>query len=126
MSFPKQDTKLGEYEIEKGTEVALILYISHTSPENYPEPKKFDPDRFLDKSPNNPNRIDAGTHLPFSQGKRACIGKLMALLEIKFLLTTMLLKYELKKPKDFKIDADHHRGSISFKNVPIIFEKRQE
>lgn len=120
-----QDTKIGEFEIEKGVEIMLIPYLSHRSPDHYVEPEKFDPERFLDKTPNNPNKINAGTFLPFSHGKRNCIGKLLATLELKYLIVTMLLKYELKKPKDFKIEADHFRGSVAFKNVPIIFEKRQ-
>ena len=87
---------------------------------------KFDPDRFMDKSPNNPNKIEVGTYLPFSAGKRACIGKLLATLEIKYLVTRMLLNYKLKKPKDFKVRADEFRGGITFRELPIIFEKRQD
>lgn len=121
----KQDTKLGEFEIEKGTEVAMILNIVHTLPEYYPEPKEFDPERFMDKSSNNPNKITLGSYLPFSIGRRACIGKLLAVLEIKFLLVTMLLKFKLKKPKDFKIEEDHFRGGAGVQNLPIIFEERQ-
>lgn len=79
----------------------------------------------MDKSPNNPNRIEAGTFLPFSTGRRNCVGKLLAVLEMKYLLVILLLQYELKKPKDFKIEADHFRGGMSFRNMPIIFEKRQ-
>ena len=120
-----KDTKVGEYDIPAGTEIALILYISQTSPDNWVNPKKFDPERFMDKSAENPNRIDSGTFLPFSQGKRHCIGKILASLEMKYLLTKMLLKYELKKPKDFKIVAQHFRGGAGLKNLPIIFEERQ-
>ena len=43
----------------------------------------------------------------------------------QYLLVTMLLKYELKKPKDFKVEAAHFRGSRTVINLPIIFEKRQ-
>lgn len=124
-TFHSKDTRLGEYEIKRGTEIALLVYITHISPEHFPDPMKFDPDRFMDKSPNNPNKIDVGTYLPFSQGKRVCIGKLLASLEIKYLITKMLLKYKLKKSKDFKITADSFRGGITFRNVPIIFEKRE-
>ena len=115
---------------------------------------KFDPDRFMDKSPNNPNKF--GTYLPFSAGKRVCIGKLLATLEIKvtiiivlistnysnfvcridhstcsfsrkqYLVTKMLLNYKLKKPTDFKVGADEFRGGVTFRDLPIIFEKRQD
>ena len=120
-----RDTKIGDIPIEKDTEILLVNYISHMSPENFPDPTKFDPERFMDKSADNPNKIEAGTFLPFSQGPRACVGKLLAILEMKYLLTTMLLKYKLKKPKDFKIEAQHFRGGMSFVNVPILFEERK-
>jgi len=120
-----KDTKIGEFEIEKGVEIALIPYLSHRSPDHYVEPEKFDPERFLDKSPNNPNKFDAGAFLPFSQGKRNCIGKLLATLEMKYIIVTTLLKFELKKPKDFKVEADDFRGGRAIKNLPILFGKRQ-
>ena len=102
-----------------------MVYAAHTTPEHFPDPMKFDPERFMDKTPNNPNRIDAGTYLPFSQGKRACIGKLLATLEIKYLLAQILLKYKLKKPPGFKVIVDGFRGGVAFRSVPAIFEKRK-
>ena len=86
---------------------------------------KFDPERFMDKSPHNPNKIGVGTYFPFSVGKRACLGKLLATLEIKFLITTILLKYKLVKPKDYKVVSDSFRGGVTFRSMPIIFEKRE-
>lgn len=128
-SVPKraaQDTMLGEYKLKKGTEINLLIYIVHTSPEHYPDPLKFDPERFMDKSSNNPNRIEAGTYLPFSQGRRACIGKLLGPLKLKYLITSILLKYRLKKPDDFKIVTESLRGGVRFTKMPIIFEKREQ
>ena len=119
------DTKLGEYEIKKGTEIGLLVYVAHTRPEHFPDPMKFDPERFMDKSPNNPNQIHAGSYLPFSQGKRACIGKLLATLEIKYLITVLLLQYKLVKPPGFKVGSDSFRGGITFRNVPLTLEKRE-
>ena len=79
----------------------------------------------MDKSPSNPNRIDAGTFLPFSQGRKACLGKLLATLELKYFTVQLLLNYELKKPVGFKIGADSVRGLDSIKSLPIIFERRK-
>lgn len=116
---------VNEQPIKKDTEINLLIYISHTSPENFPDPLKFDPERFMDKSSNNPNRIEAGTYLPFSQGKRACIGKLLGTMKLKCLVVSMLLKFELKKPPGFKVVTESLRGGMRFTNVPVIFEKRQ-
>lgn len=78
----------------------------------------------MDKSSSNPNRIETGTFLPFSTGRRACLGKLLATLVLKYLTVQVLLEYELKKPAGFKIEVESVRGFESVKSLPIIFERR--
>ena len=80
------------------------------------DPKKFDPERFLDKSPSNPNRIETGTFLPFSHGRKACLGKLLATLELKYLTVQVLLNFDLKKPVGFKVENESIRGFDTIKS----------
>lgn len=119
-----KDTKLGEFDIKRGQIIYLIPYITHTSSDNYPDPKKFNPQRFLDKSSNNPNQINAGTFLPFSNGRKSCLGKNLATLEMKYLVVRLLLDYELSKPADFKMEEIGVRGETTVKTMPILFHKR--
>lgn len=58
------------YKIPKGTQIGLQIYDLHHNPELYPNPEKFDPERFL---PDNLNR-HSFAYLPFSGGPRNCIG----------------------------------------------------
>lgn len=44
----------------------------HMNPDYFPEPKKFDPLRFL---PGNIDSIANYAYLPFSAGPRICVGK---------------------------------------------------
>lgn len=92
---------------------------------NSADPKKFDPERFMDKSSANPNRIEMGTFLPFSHGRKACLGKLLATLELKYLTVQILLNYDVNKPVGFKVEAESIRGFDSIKSLPVIFEKRK-
>ena len=62
--------------------------------------------------------------MPFSTGKRACLARLMATLELKFLTVQVLLNFDLKKPIGFKVETESARGFESIKRMPIIFERR--
>ena len=105
-----KDTQLGEYKLEKGTVVHMITYLNHTCDDYFPDAEKFDPNRFLDKSSSNKNEINRSEiYLPFSTGNRQCIGMRFALLEIKYLITRVLLEYDVFKPEGFKLEEVSRR-----------------
>lgn len=56
--------------IEKGVLVWIPLMGLHRDPQYYPEPDRFDPDRFEGN-----NFKPTSTYLPFGDGPRICIGK---------------------------------------------------
>lgn len=61
-----------KFLFEKGIAFWIPVYGIHHDPNYYPDPEKFDPDRFSDENKNN---ILPGTYLPFGSGPRNCIGK---------------------------------------------------
>ena len=63
---------MGDYEIEKGTEIILITYMSHLSSDNYEDPRTFNPNRFLKDS--DINKGDS-LFMSFGLGPKACLGK---------------------------------------------------
>ncbi|XP_063908644.1 cytochrome P450 4c3-like [Zophobas morio] len=99
-SVPLISRKLGEelvtatgYRIPKDNFVHLQIYDLHHNAEFYPDPEKFDPDRFL---PENTKNRHAFAYLPFSAGPRNCIGQKFAMLELKAALCGILSKYILE------------------------------
>lgn len=80
----------------KGSNAVILAYMIHRDEKYYPNPEKFDPDRFLTE--NSFNRYPYA-YIPFSAGKRNCVGQRFALMEEKVILTHILRKFEIKSLK---------------------------
>lgn len=72
-----------------GTFVTILAYMIHRNPEIFPEPEKFNPERFL-----NGQYIHPFAHVAFSAGPRNCIGQRFAMLELKCALSKLLRAFE--------------------------------
>ncbi|KAI9552449.1 hypothetical protein GHT06_022815 [Daphnia sinensis] len=76
--------------IKRGTIVTVPSFALHYDPDNYPEPEKFNPDRWTadNKAERNPY-----TFMPFGMGPRNCVGMRFAIEEIKIALCTMIQQF---------------------------------
>ncbi|EDW10178.1 probable cytochrome P450 4d14 [Drosophila mojavensis] len=87
-----EDVTLNGKRFAAGTNIILIIYNAQRDPDFFPEPEKFNPDRF---SPENNGNIDVFAYAPFSAGPRNCIGQKFAMLEMKSTVSKMLRHFEL-------------------------------
>lgn len=62
--------------LEKGTPVLIPQHGLHWDSKYFPNPERFDPERFSDE---NKHKIQSYVYLPFGDGPRNCIGKLFCL-----------------------------------------------
>lgn len=83
---------------------------------------KFNPDRFLDKTSMNENKIDYWW--PFGAGNKNCIGMRLAAIEIKYFLVKTLLSYDVYKPADAKLELQSARGFVGYRSLSLGFRKR--
>ncbi|EDW00775.1 probable cytochrome P450 4d14 [Drosophila grimshawi] len=87
-----EDITLDGKRFPADSNLILLIYHAQRDPEYFPEPEKFNPDRF---SPENINNIDVFAFAPFSAGPRNCIGQKFAMLEMKSTISKMLRHFEL-------------------------------
>lgn len=88
-----RDISVDGYRVEAGSLVAVGLYGLHHDPQLWPNPMKFDPDRFSPKNANDRNRWQ---FLPFLGGGRPCIGEHFARLETTLALATIVRAMEIR------------------------------
>ncbi|XP_058449664.1 cytochrome P450 4c3-like [Malaya genurostris] len=79
-------------KIPAGIDIAIMIYAMHHNPEVFPDPEKFDPERFNEE---NSSKRHPYSYIPFSVGERNCIGQKYALLEVKATLVKLLGFYRL-------------------------------
>ncbi|MEG4307644.1 cytochrome P450 [Microcoleus sp. D3_18a_C4] len=78
------------YNIPKGMILSTCIYLVHHRPDIYPEPKRFKPERFLER------QFSPYEYLPFGGGNRRCIGAAFAMFEMKLVLAKVLSRYSLE------------------------------
>ncbi len=109
-------TKIGDYELPKDLGVIIAISVVHEDPKLYPEPKRFRPERFLER------KFGPAEFLPFGGGHKRCLGAALALYEMKLALATIFATAELAlannkpvKPKRFNVSLGPSSG------VPIVY-----
>ncbi|XP_066270886.1 cytochrome P450 2J4-like [Branchiostoma lanceolatum] len=92
-----QEVKVHGYDIPKGTQVLPNLYSLHMDPAYWPDPDLFEPERFLDAEGNVINNPDS--FMPFSAGRRVCVGEQLARMEIFLFFSALLQSFTFKTPE---------------------------
>ncbi|KAI5643381.1 cytochrome p450 domain-containing protein [Phthorimaea operculella] len=104
--YISEDIHLGKYTVPQGAVTFIHVYDIHHDPAIYPDPEKFDPDRFL---LDNVAKRHPFAYIPFSAGPRNCIGQKFAMYEMKTLISSLLRRYRLEavtRPQDITFIAD--------------------
>ncbi|XP_068622656.1 cytochrome P450 6k1-like [Battus philenor] len=102
------DYKINEnLTVPAGTPIYVNSIGMHYDPEYFPDPFKFDPERFL---PENEKNIKPYTYLPFGEGPRACVGRRFAEQNVYCVLANILINYKIVPkpgaplPRDIQVE----------------------
>ena len=83
------DTEFGGYTLPKGGTFVLSPYLVHHDARWWPEPEKFQPERFQ-----NEKDVPKFAYFPFGGGARVCIGQSFAMMEAALILATIAPRFE--------------------------------
>lgn len=87
-----REVNLGPYRIPAGAHVFFSQYIMSRTPEFYPDPLRFDPERF---TPEAKAARPKFTYFPFGGGGRQCIGESFAWMEGVFSIATLASRWRM-------------------------------
>jgi cytochrome P450 len=91
--YARNDFALGKFFLPARTTVLISQFITHRDARYFPNPLRFDPDRF---SPEGKARRTKFTYFPFGAGPRQCIGEAFAWMEGVLILVTLAQKWKLQ------------------------------
>ena len=92
-----KDYKLGPYIVPAGAIVIMSPYVMHHDPRYFPDPFRFDPDRWMAEARAPRPQF---SYFPFGGGPRRCIGEGFALMESIMVLATLAQKWSLRRAVD--------------------------
>lgn len=117
LMFPRlveQPLTLAGHAFEPGDIVVGCIQAVHERPDLYPEPQRFAPERFLTRS------YSPSEFMPFGGGARRCLGAALAVFELKLILATLLLRFNLElDPGSNRPNPPRRRGFTLGPSRPV-------
>jgi cytochrome P450 len=87
---PLRDDRIRGYRIAAGSTVLLSPFVTHRHPAFWPEPERFEPERFAPG-----NRPAPFAYFPFGGGPRGCIGSWLASTEMQLVVPMVVQRFGL-------------------------------
>jgi cytochrome P450 len=92
--------QIGGYMIPKGAQVLMSQYVLHRDKRYYPEPLRFDPERWTTEAREGRPQF---AYFPFGGGNRRCMGEAFAWMEALLLLSSFVQKWRFSLAPQQKV-----------------------
>ncbi|KAM4705004.1 1,25-dihydroxyvitamin D(3) 24-hydroxylase, mitochondrial-like [Rhinophrynus dorsalis] len=116
----EEDTNLGGFVIPKGT-IAMINFHAMTWNEDFfPNARQYIPERWLKEK----HTINPFANTPFGTGKRMCVGRRLAELQLQLALCWLVLNFQIKATDEKPVKAHVSGLMIPARKLPVSFKKR--
>jgi cytochrome P450 len=113
------DLEFQGYRIPAGTRVLYSIYLTHRQAAHWPDPTRFDPERF---TPEQSRTRPPYSYLPFGGGPRNCMGAAFAQIEAKMVLARLLQNYDFQLGRS---EVHPHMGATLEPRPGVMMTVRQ-
>jgi cytochrome P450 len=87
------EDRIGGVRVPPGASISISIYVTHRNPHLWPDPERFDPERFTPAAVAQRHRF---AYLPFGGGPRICIGNGFALAEAQIIVAAIAQRYRVR------------------------------
>ena len=117
------DFQLGDYFLPAKTTLLMSQFVTHRDPRFFPDPLRFDPERF---TPEREKQLPRYAFVPFGAGPRICIGMYFAMMEGHLLLATLAqrVSFSLVTGQTIVPDPVHHLTLRPAGEVQVLVKRR--
>ncbi|HEY4765488.1 MAG TPA: cytochrome P450 [Candidatus Sulfotelmatobacter sp.] len=101
--YARNDFQLGDFLLPAKTTVLMSQFITHRDARYFPDPLRFDPERFTPEARSRRTKL---TYFPFGAGVRQCVGESFAWMEGVLLLATLAQKWKFRLAPGHRVEPE--------------------
>lgn len=117
-----QDFHYKGWTIPAGQLVAASPAVSNRMPEHFPEPERYDPERYL---PGRDEDRKSFAWIPFGGGRHRCVGAAFAMMQLKAIFSIILRRFEFELAQPDESYADDYSKMVVAVKQPCLVRYRR-